>query len=395
MKRLYKVQKPVRNTFLPYGRQWIDEDDLKAVIKTLKSEMLTTGPKIKEFEKIVTEFTGAKYGIAIANGTAALHAAVFAAGIGENDEVITSPITFAASANCVLYQRGKPVFVDIDPRTYNLDPQALEAKITAKTKAIIPVDFTGQPVDMDVIKALARKYNLVVVEDASHSIGATYKFEKVGVLADLTTLSFHPVKHVTCGEGGIILTDDDEYYKKLSMFRNHGIARNEQVQAENSPGWYYEQQVLGFNYRLTDIQAALGISQMKKIDRFIQRRREIAEKYNQAFGDFDLLTIPAQLPTTNSSWHLYVIKLTLEKLSVGRKEIYDAFHKENLGVQIHYIPVYYHPYYRRLGYQKGICPIAEDFYERIVTLPLFPAMSDQDVKDVIEIVYKVLNYYRK
>lgn len=392
---LYEVDKPIRDTFLPYGKQYIDEDDLRAVVETLKSDMLTTGPKIAEFEKIVTEFTGAKYGAAMANGTAALHAAVFAAGIEENDEVITSPITFAASANCVLYQGGKPVFVDIDPKTYNLDPTILEAKITSKTKAIIPVDFTGQPADMDAIKELAKKHNLVVIEDASHSIGATYKSDKVGVLADLTTVSFHPVKHITCGEGGIVLTNNSDYYQKLTMFRNHGIVRGEQMQTENAPDWFYEQQVLGFNYRLTDILAALGISQMKKIGKFIQRRREIAEKYNQAFADFELLTIPYQHPTTNSSWHLYVIRLELEKLTVGRREIYDALRKENLGVQIHYIPVYYHPYYQKLGYQKGICPIAEDCYERIITLPLFPLMSEQDVNDVIEIVYKVLNYYRK
>lgn len=268
--------KPVRDTYLPYGQQWIDDEDIEEVVKVLKSDFLTTGPKIEEFEKKFANYIGAKYAVAISNGTAALHAACFAAGIKEGDEVITTPITFAASANCILYQGGKPVFADIDPKTYNIDIEDVERKITKKTKAIIPVDFTGQPVDIDAVNDIAKKYGLIVIEDAAHSFGAEYKDKKIGSLVDMTTFSFHPVKHITTGEGGMITTNDDKLYNKLKLFRTHGITRDKEMLHNKEEGpWFYEQLELGYNYRMTDIQAALGISQLNKINGFLKRRRKL------------------------------------------------------------------------------------------------------------------------
>ncbi|SHD76649.1 UDP-4-amino-4,6-dideoxy-N-acetyl-beta-L-altrosamine transaminase [Schnuerera ultunensis] len=388
--------KPVRDTYLPYGQQWIDDEDIEEVVKVLKSDFLTTGPKIEEFEKKFANYIGAKYAVAISNGTAALHAACFAAGIKEGDEVITTPITFAASANCILYQGGKPVFADIDPKTYNIDIEDVERKITKKTKAIIPVDFTGQPVDIDAVNDIAKKYGLIVIEDAAHSFGAEYKDKKIGSLVDMTTFSFHPVKHITTGEGGMITTNDDELYNKLKLFRTHGITRDEEILHNKDEGpWYYEQLELGYNYRMTDIQAALGISQLNKIDKFLERRREVANKYNEYLKDIDGIILPYQEEYTKSSWHLYIIQLESEKLRVGRKQIYQALQAENIGVNVHYIPVYYHPYYKKIGYEKGMCPNAEKLYDRIITIPLYPGMIDKDVEDVVGAIDKVIKYYRR
>ncbi|NLW22611.1 MAG: aminotransferase class V-fold PLP-dependent enzyme, partial [Tissierellia bacterium] len=309
---------------------------------------------------------------------------------------ITSPITFAASANCVLYQGGKPVFADINPKSYNIDVEDIERKITKKTKAIIPVDFTGQVVDIDGINEIAKKYGLVVIEDAAHSLGAEYKGNKIGSLVDMTTFSFHPVKHITTGEGGMITTNDDELYNKLKLFRTHGITRDKGILYNKDEGpWYYEQLELGYNYRITDIQAALGISQLKKIDKFLRRRKEIATKYNEYLKDIDGIILPYQEEFSKSAWHLYVIQLELEKFKVGRREIFEALRGENIGVNVHYIPVYYHPYYNRLGYEKGLCPNAERLYERIITLPLYPKMKDKDIEDVVDALDKVLKYYRR
>ncbi|MDI3477376.1 MAG: hypothetical protein PWQ59_901 [Thermoanaerobacterium sp.] len=387
--------KPVRKTYLPYGRQWIDDEDIEEVIETLKSDYITTGPKIKEFEEKVAIYTNTKYAVAISNGTAALHAACFAAGIRPGDEVITTPMTFAASANCILYCGAKPVFADIDPQTYNINPEDIKRKITSKTKAIIPVHYTGQPVDIDEINKIAKQYGLIVIADGAHALGAEYKGKKVGSQSDMMTLSFHPVKHITTGEGGMILTNSKDFYEKLKLFRAHGITRDENLLTKNEGPWYYEQQYLGYNYRMTDIQAALGISQMNKLNKFLELRRKYAQMYNDAFKDIEELIIPYQLPYTNSSWHIYVLQLRLEKLKVGRREVYEALLKENIGVNVHYIPVYYHPYYQRLGYKKGLCPNAEHLYERIITLPLFPKMTEEDINDVIEAVKKVINYYKK
>ncbi|TCT14040.1 UDP-4-amino-4,6-dideoxy-N-acetyl-beta-L-altrosamine transaminase [Natranaerovirga pectinivora] len=397
MKELLAVQggKPVRKNFLPYGQQWIGKDDIKAIVKTLKSEYLTTGPKISEFEEEIANYVGAKYAIVFSSGTAALHAACFAAEIKEEDEVITTPMTFVATANSILYQGGKPVFADIDRRTYNIDPKDINAKITKKTKAIIPVSFTGQPVDLEEIINSAKRNNILVIEDGSHSLGANYKDKKVGTIADMTVFSFHPVKNITTGEGGAVTTNSKVLYQKLLLFRTHGITRDKNLINNSQEPWYYEQLELGFNYRITDIQCAMGISQLRKIDWFINRRKKIANKYNEAFKDNELLSVPYQEDNCFSSWHLYIIQLNLNKLKVGRKEIFEALRAENIGVNVHYIPVYYHPYYNKIGYYKGICPNAEFIYDRIITLPLFPKMKNRDVRDVIESVIKVLEYFKK
>ncbi|UKS26152.1 UDP-4-amino-4,6-dideoxy-N-acetyl-beta-L-altrosamine transaminase [Paenibacillus sp. HWE-109] len=387
---------PVRTSLLPYGRQWIDEADIETVVQTLKSPFLTQGPKIKEFEEAVAQYVGAKYAVAFSNGTAALHGACFAAGIGEGDEVITTPMTFAASANCVRYCGGEVVFADIEADTYNIDKYKIKDVLTSKTKAIIAVDFTGQPVDLDEIMDLARDRKIIVIEDAAHSLGAEYKGRKVGAIADMTMFSFHPVKHVTTGEGGVITTNSAELYEKLLLFRSHGITRDQDLlELKNEGDWYYEMHELGFNYRMTDIQAALGSSQLGKLDGFVKRRKEIAKQYSEAFAKNSTIITPAQKPDHDSSWHLYIIQLKLDELTAGRKEVFDALRKENIGVNVHYLPVHYHPYYKKLGYKKGITPTAEALYEGIISLPLFPAMSDSDIQDVVNAVEKVVAHYRK
>lgn len=371
--------------FISYGRQSLDEADIQAVIDTLRSPNLTQGPKIGEFERAVADYVGTKYAVAFCNGTAALHGACYAAGIGEGDEVITSPITFAASANCVCYVGGTVVFADIDAETYNIDPFQIRRKINSKTKAIIPVDFTGQPVDIDEIMEIAKERNLVVIEDGAHSLGATYKGRKVGATADMTMFSFHPVKPVTTGEGGIIVTNNDEYYKKLLKFRSHGIETT--TYAQEQGGWYYEMTDLGYNYRMTDLQAALGVSQLRKLDNFIEKRQEIATLYTEAFKDIYGIRVPKQLVNTTSGWHLYTIQLEQR----DRKQIFEAMRAANIGVHVHYIPVYWHPYYRELGYERGLCPIAEEWYEKALTLPIHPMLGKEQI-DLI--ICKLINEVR-
>ncbi|WP_219641987.1 UDP-4-amino-4,6-dideoxy-N-acetyl-beta-L-altrosamine transaminase [Cohnella sp. CFH 77786] len=381
----------MRASYLPYARQWIDDRDIEAVTKILKGDYLTTGPLVPELESKMARIVGARYAVAFANGTAALHAACCAAGIGEGDEVITSPMTFAASANCVLYQNGTPVFADIDDRTYNLDPAEVEKLVTDRTKAIIAVDFTGQPANLAALRRIASERGLVLIEDAAHALGASYRGEKVGSISDMTMFSLHPVKHVTSGEGGIITTDNEDHWRKLIRFRSHGIVRDlDQLERVRPGAWYYEMQELGYNYRLTDFQAALAVSQLGKLDRFVERRREIAGRYNEAFRDMEEVILPYQDGEGESSWHLYVVQLRLDRLRLGRDEIFERMHAENIGVNLHYIPVYLHPYYRRLGYEPGLCPNAELFYERVMTLPLFPAMTDEDIEDVIHAFRKVV-----
>lgn len=388
-------QQPIRSSFLSYGKQWIDEEDIKAVTTVLEGDFLTTGPYISNFEEAIANYVGAKYAVSFSNGTAALHAACFAAGISEGDEVITSPLTFAASSNCVLYQGGTPVFVDIDEKTYNIDPKEIEKSITNKTKAIIPVHFTGQPANLDAITAIAKKHNLVVIEDAAHALGASYQGKRIGSISDMTMFSFHPVKHITTGEGGMITTNNKDYYEKLLQFRSHGITRDPDKLIENHGPWYYEMQFLGLNYRLTDIQAALGLSQFNKINRFLDLRKKYSSMYNEAFKNIPSITLPYQDKNACSSWHLYVIRLDLETLSKTRSEIFKSFHQENIGVNVHYIPVYLFPYYQTLGYKRGICPKAEKLYQEIITLPLFPAMTEKDVEDVICATKKIINLSKK
>lgn len=365
---------------IPYGRQTIDEDDINAVVDVLKSDYLTTGPKIAEFEQTVASYTGAKYAVAISNGTSALHAACFAAGIGRGDEVITTPLTFAASANCVLYCGGTPVFADVDPYTYNIDPEDIRKKITDKTKAIIAVHLAGQPCDMDEIHSIAQEHNLIVIEDGAHALGSVYKGKKVGCLSDMTTFSFHPVKPITTGEGGMIMTDNEELYKRLVLFRSHGITRDNSMMTRNEGPWFYQQLDLGYNYRITDIQCALGCSQMRKLDKFLKRRRELVERYNNAFIECDNIVTPYQLPDTQSGWHLYIVQVK----NHDRKQVFETLRDKGIGVNVHYIPVYMHPYYQEHGYKDVHCANAEEIYSHIISLPLYPGLTDDQQDYVID-----------
>lgn len=370
---------------IPYGRQTIEEDDIEEVVKVLKSDFLTTGPKVAEFERAVAEYVGAKYAVAISNDTAALHAACHAAGIGSGDEVITTPVTFAASANCVLYCGGTPVFADIDPQTYNIDPEDIRRKITDKTKAIIPVHLAGQPCDMDAIHAIAKEYHLTVIEDAAHALGSEYKGRRIGSMSDMTTFSFHPVKPITTGEGGMIVTDSEELYRKLALFRSHGITRDPDLMTRNEGPWFYQQIDLGYNYRMTDIQCALGCSQMRKLDRFLARRRQITKRYDEAFADCANIVTPYQLPETNSGWHLYIIQVK----NHDRKTVFEQLRENGIAVNVHYIPVYYHPYYQEHGYKEVHCPVAEEVYSHIISLPVYPGLTDEQQDTVIETVKRL------
>lgn len=387
---------PVRDTKLSYGRQYIDSEDIAAVADTLNSDFLTCGPKVEAFEAELCQLTGAGYAAAVSNGTAALHVACLAAGIGPGDEVITTPITFAATANAVLYCGGTPIFADIDPETYEIDPVSIESKITHKTKAVITVDFTGQACDYDAIRAVCRKHGLLLIEDAAHSIGTRYRGIPVGKIADLTTFSFHPVKTVTAGEGGAVLAQDAALAERVKLFARHGITREKELLwDQGNSGWYYEQQLLGYNYRLTDLQCALAISQLKKLDQFAARRRELAEQYDRLLGAIPEVRLQKETDGSETVRHLYILRLDFSGLCCTRKEIYDALQAENIGVNVHYIPVYYFPYYQQLGYQKGLCPRAEEYYESCLTLPLFYSMTDRDQLDVVHAVDKVITYYRK
>ncbi len=373
--------------YIPYGRQSVDEEDIQSVLDVLSSDYLTTGPKIEEFEKKVADYVGAKYAVAVNSGTAALHIACLAAGIGEGDEVITTPITFAASANCVLYCGARPVFADILPDTYNIDPEQIEEKLTERTKALIPVHYTGQPCDMERITEIARKHHLIVSEDAAHALGASYRGKRIGSLSDMTCFSFHPVKPITTGEGGMVVTNDETLYQRLLLFRSHGITRDESLMTENQGGWYYEQIALGYNYRITDISCALGCSQMNKLDGFLERRREIAAKYDKAFAEVDGIVTPKQAEGCQSGWHLYMIQL----LTRDRREAFDDLRRAGIGVNVHYIPVYQHPYYRQHGYGDCCCPNAEKFYSRAVSLPIFPELTEEQQEYVIQKVKEILS----
>ena len=366
---------------IPYGRQWITKEDISAVVKVLKSDWITQGPKIAEFERTVAKYCGARYAVAVSSGTAALHVACLAAGIKQGDEVITSPVTFVASANCVLYCGGKPVFADIEEKTANIDAFEIEKKINKKTKAIIPVDFAGHPCDLDAILKIAKKRGLLVIEDAAHSLGAKYKGKKIGGLADMTILSFHPVKHITTGEGGMVLTNDKKLYSRLLLYRTHGITRDPEELEDNHGAWYYEMKVLGYNYRITDIQCALGISQLKRLDYFVKRRREIAEIYKKELSSIKAIELPAEEDSCRSSYHLYVIRV---KDKTKRAGIFQQLRTKGIMANVHYIPVHLHPYYRQnFGYKKGDFPIAEDYYQRAISLPIYPKMNLNQVKRII------------
>jgi perosamine synthetase len=386
---------PVRTTFLPYGRQSIDEADVQAVVDVLRSDWLTTGPKVGEFEEAFAARVGAAYAVSFSSGTAALHAAAFAAGLKSADEAITSPMTFAATANCVLYQGATPVFADVTADTLNLDPEKVAQRISSKTRAILPVDYAGHPADLKVIVDLAQKHGLIVIEDACHALGSEYQGRSVGSVADMTVFSFHPVKHITTGEGGMVSTNDPKLAETLRRFRNHGISSDAR-QRQTAGQWHYEMVLLGFNYRLSDFACALGMQQLKKLDANLARRREIASRYTSAFRGTSGVIPPAVRPDVNPAWHLYPIRLDLEKLTTDRAEIFRALRAENIGVNVHYIPVHFHPYYReQFGYRGGEFPVAEDAYSRLISLPMFHGMSDRDVEDVIAAVRKVTGSYTR
>ena len=381
---------PVRRTLLPYGRQSIDEDDIQAVVETLRSDWLTTGPNVAEFEEAFAEWVGARYAVSFSSGTAALHGAAFVAGLRVGDEALTSPLTFVATANCVLYQRATPVFVDVCADTLNLDPEQLECRISNKARAILAVDYAGHPADFEAIVRIAESRGLVVIEDACHALGAEYRGRRVGSLAHLTVFSFHPVKHLSTGEGGMVTTDDAGWAQMLRQFRNHGISS----EARERRGWQYEMVMLGLNYRLTDIACALGISQLKKMEANLARRREIAAQYAAALQGMPELVLPCVRPDVDPAWHLYPIRLNLGRLSATREQIFRALRAENIGVNVHYIPVHLQPYYRgRFGYRGGEYPVAENAYEHLISLPMFHGMTDEDVGDVISAVEKVCSAY--
>lgn len=394
-KPAYAGGKPVRETKLYYGHQYLDEKDVQAVVEVLHSDYLTCGPRITELEQKLCELTGAKYAVVCSNDTAALHIACMAAGVAAGDEVITTPITFLASANCALYCGAKPVFADIDEETYNIDPKEIEKAMTPKTKAVVAVDYTGQVVDLDTIMETCHKQNVVVIEDAAHSIGTLYKGRPIGSIADMTTFSFHPVKTVTAGEGGAVLTDNEEYYKKLLLYRSHGMTRDQaQMTKESEGGWYYQMIDLGYNYRMTDMQAALLISQLEKLPMFSKRRKEIVARYNEAFSRIPELTVQQELEGSDSTRHLYILRIKPEKLRIDRRGFFDALAAENIMCNVHYIPIYLQPYYQEMGYPKGLCPKAEKLYSEMMSLPLYYAMTDQDVEDVITAVQKIVDYYK-
>ena len=387
---------PVRENPIYYGRQFIDDDDVNAVVETLKSDLITCGPKVAELEAKLCEITEAKYAVVVSNGTAALHLAAMAAGIEEGDEVIVSSITFAASANCVRYCGGIPVFADIDPYTYNIDPESIKKLITPKTKAVVAVDFTGQAVQLNEIREICREHNLILIEDAAHAIGTKYDGKPVGSIADMTTFSFHPVKTVTGGEGGAITTNDEILYKKLRLLRTHGITRDmDEMVHPSDEVWYQEQVCLGYNYRLTDFQAALILSQLLKLPAFSMRRKEIVEMYDDAFVMMPEIRIQKEILESDTTRHLYIIRLNLDMLTCTRREFFDALYAENTRPQVHYLPVYWHSYYEKLGYKKGLCPNAEKLYEEMMSIPLYYSLTDADVNDVITAVKKVVEYYKK
>ena len=388
---------PVRKETIFYGCQWIDDNDVAAVVETLKSNYITCGPKVEELERTLEGYTGAKHAVACSNGTAALHCACIAAGIGPGDEVITTPLTFAASANCILYCGGTPVFADINPETYNIDPDSIRAHITSKTKAIVAVDFTGQAVEHEEIRKICDEFHLIFIEDAAHAIATKYNGKQVGSIADMTCFSFHPVKTVTSGEGGAILTNHDEYYKRLVLAHTHGITHDEGLmeEAPHEGIWYYEQIALGYNYRMTDFQAALLISQMKRLDSFKERRSAIVKLYDEAFSKIPEIFVQKEIVQSDTCRHLYIIQLNLNALKCTRREFFDAMSAENIQCQIHYVPVYWFPYYKHLGYTKGLCPQAERVYQGILSIPLYPKMTDDDVQDVIKAVRKIVNFYKK
>lgn len=372
---------------IPYGKQTIDNADKKAVIQVLESEFLTTGPKIKEFEEKFTRYVNVKYAVALSSGTAALHLACLAADLKKGEELITSPITFAASANCALYCGAKPVFVDIKENGL-IDEDLIEEKISNKTKIIIPVHYAGLPCNMEKISKIARKHKLIIIEDACHALGAKYKKTKIGdcTYSDMAVFSFHPVKHITTGEGGMITTNSKKLYQKLLLLRSHGIVKDSDKLLNKKEGfWFYEMQDLGFNYRITDIQCALGISQLNKINKFVKKRREIAKRYNEALSKINSIEIIKETKESKNAYHLYVIKVQSKEI---RLKLFNYLKEKDVFCQVHYVPVHWHPYYQKLGYKKEICAKAGRFYEKIISLPIYPELKDEEQEEIINLILK-------
>ena len=387
---------PIRPSFLPYARQWLGPEEEAKVLQVLRSDWITTGPVTKEFEEKFAQFVGAKHAVSCHTGTAALHLAVSAAGISPGDEVVTTPFTFAATSNAVLYRGGMPVFADIQPDTKNVDPAAIENAITKKTKAIIPVHYAGHPCDLDEIHEVARDRGLVVIEDAAHAVGAEYRGRRIGALSDLTIFSFHPVKQMTTGEGGMVTTDSDEFAQKLRAYRAHGIVEDPEKRWAKEGSYRYEMRYLGHRFYMTEMQAALGVVQLAKLPRFQERRREIVDFYQREFASLDGVTKPVERSYVRQAWHLYVVELSSRSLEGKRDEVFAAMRAENIGVNVHYIPVYRHPYYRDLlGPPPDKFPNAERAYSRALTLPLFPKMTNADSRDVASALRKVVDAYRE
>ena len=386
----------MRERLLPYGRQSVEDADVQAVVRVLKSDWLTTGPNVGEFEERFAAWIGARHAVSFSSGTAALHGAAFAAGLGPGDEAITTPMTFCATASCILYQGATPVFADVSPDTLNLDPGAVSRKLSApassRLKAIIAVDYAGHPAALDELGQLAKTHGALLIEDACHALGAEFRGKRVGSIADMTVFSFHPVKHLTTGEGGMVATNDARLAETLRCFRNHGIC-SEARERHESGYWFYEMVLLGFNYRLTDIACALGLSQLERLTANLKRRREIAAQYAEAFRDLPAIVIPAVRDGIVPAWHIYPVRLKLELLAKGRAEIFRALRAENIGVNVHYIPVHQHPYYRGRFNTEAHYSVAEDAYERLISLPMFHSMTAQDVEDVIHAVRKVVAHY--
>jgi perosamine synthetase len=384
---------PVRSTLLPYGHQSIDEEDVQAVVQVLRSDWITAGPKVGEFEEAFAHYVGARYAVSFSSGTAALHGAAYASGLKPGDEAITTPMTFCATANCILYQGATPIFADVSSDTLNIDPDEVANRITNKTKAIIPVDFAGHPADLKAINEIAEDKGLIVIEDACHALGAKYNGKALGSISDMTIFSFHPVKHITTGEGGMVVTESQEMANRLRTFRNHGISTDARQRASQG-SWFYEMVDLGYNYRLSDLQCALGSSQLQKLPKWLARRQAIAGIYDSAFKDCAIVKPLGLRSDVFHAYHLYVVRLNIEHLSVGRETIFAALRAEGIGVNVHYIPVHLHPFYRKnLDTKPGMCPIAEDAYSHILSLPIFPGMTDSDAYDVVDAMNKVTEAY--
>ena len=381
---------PVREALLPYGRQTLTETDVAAATEVLRSDWLTTGPKVADFEEAIADYVDARHAVSFSSGTAALHAAVLAAGLKPGDEAITTPLTFCATANAALYGGGTPVFADVRDETLTIDPKEVERRITPRTKVLLPVDYAGQPADLDALLALADRHELIVIEDAAHALGAKYRSRMVGSISHMSVFSFHAVKHLTTGEGGMVTTNNGEFVQRLREVRNHGI--DSDARARQADGqWHYEMTTLGFNYRLTDIACALGLAQLPRLPANLARRRAIAARYEKALATISSLALPIVAADVTSAWHLYPVRVDA---SLDRAEVFDALRAEGLGVNVHYIPVHLHPYYRsRFGYRGGEFPIAETAYGRLISLPMFHGMTDEDVDDVILAVEKVMNYF--